>query len=300
MKPSSPHLHFGSGGVPLSTHTVTAPNGIKYDLRHSALFRLEEMDLDLMELEFVYGVNIDEPVARSLGELAKQKNIALTVHGPYYINLASKERPKYHASISRVQKTILAAHWLQATSLTFHPGFYQGRTQDETTILIEAALLESVSSDTLLQKVDGEIPLISLETTGKPSQWGSLGETVETAAKLNDMLGRFQFSACVDFAHIHARSNGEWNSYDEFTAILDKVERALGKESLEHLHIHMSGINYSNKGEKNHLVLEKSDMRYQELIKALRDKHVSGWVVCESPNLEEDAKTLQSAYQSNS
>lgn len=289
-------LHFGPGGVPLSTTVITDHDGKKYDLRRSALFRLEEMKLDHMEIEFVHGVNMQEEVARNIGYLAKDKGIDLTVHGPYYINLASIERPKYHASISRVQKTILAAYWLQAKSLTFHPGFYQGRSSEETSKIIETALFESITTDKFLKKTGPFLPLISIETTGKPSQWGSLDESIDMSAHLNEKLDAFTFSVCVDFAHIHARSNGEWNSYAEFIEILTKVENGLGKEALQHLHMHVSGINYTEKGEKNHMPFETGDFNYQELLKALKEKRVNGWLVCESPTLEDDAKLLQTEY----
>lgn len=300
--PAAPHLHFGPGGVPLSTRLIKAPDGEKYDLRKSALIRLDEMGLDLMEIEFVYGINISEKSARSLGQLAKEKNITLTVHGPYYINLASKEHPKYHASISRVQKTILAAQWLQAPTLTFHAGFYQGRSDEETTAIIEKALLECVTDENFLKKSQEDtngsaIPLISLETTGKPTQWGSLEEIVSTSARLNEKLGREQFSVCVDFAHIYARSNGSWNSYDEFMQILEKIEAGLGKEALTHLHMHVSGINYTAKGEKSHMKFEAADFKYKDLMKALKDKDVSGWLVCESPILEDDALLLKKVWK---
>ena len=102
---------------------------------------------------------------------------------------------------------------------------------------------------------------------------------------------------CVDFAHFHARTNGKYNTYEEFAGILEKIEKALGKKGLENMHIHITGIAYGPKGEKNHLNLEESDLKYTELLKALKDFKVKGVVVCESPNIEGDALLMKKTFE---
>ena len=77
-----------------------------------------------------------------------------------------------------------------------------------------------------------------------------------------------------------------------------QIKERLGGEALGNMHMHISGINYGKKGELNHLNLEKSDLLYTELLRALRDYEARGMVICESPNLEEDALLLQSTYDS--
>ena len=96
---------------------------------------------------------------------------------------------------------------------------------------------------------------------------------------------------------LNART-GEFNSYAEFTVILQQVRDQLGSGALDNMHIHVAGINYGKKGELNHLNLAESDFRYTELLGALKDYGVKGMVICESPNLEEDALLLQTAYGS--
>jgi len=64
------------------------------------------------------------------------------------------------------------------------------------------------------------------------------------------------------------------------------------------MHIHLSGIKYSQHGELGHLNLRESDLRYVELLKALKELEVKGLVICESPNLEDDALLLQKTYNS--
>ena len=98
-----------------------------------------------------------------------------------------------------------------------------------------------------------------------------------------------------DFSHWHART-GKFNSYSEFTSVLQQVNERLGQDTLNNMHIHISGIAYGNKGEKKHLNLKDSDFRYDELLQALIDYNVNGIIICESPNLEEDALLLQTTY----
>jgi len=101
---------------------------------------------------------------------------------------------------------------------------------------------------------------------------------------------------CIDFAHFHARTNGKYNSYKEFSEILEKVEKKLGKKGLENMHMHITGIAYGEKGEKHHLTLKESDLKYKELIKALKDFDVKGVAISESPNIEQDALMVQKIY----
>ncbi len=100
---------------------------------------------------------------------------------------------------------------------------------------------------------------------------------------------------CIDFAHWHART-GVFNSYQEFASILLRIKERLGRAALDDMHIHVAGIRYGEKGEIKHLNLKDSDLQYVELLKALRDYEVKGLVICESPNLEDDALLLKSTY----
>lgn len=78
--------------------------------------------------------------------------------------------------------------------------------------------------------------------------------------------------------------------------MLQQIEQRLGRAALDNMHMHVSGIAYSQRGEIKHLNLKDSDFQYVELVKALKDFQVKGLVICESPNLEEDARLLQATY----
>jgi len=102
---------------------------------------------------------------------------------------------------------------------------------------------------------------------------------------------------CIDFSHLHARSNGKYNTYEEFRGILERSEKVLGKSFLKNMHCHVSGIAYSEKGEQKHLILKESDFNYKELLRALKEFNCAGVVVCESPNIETDALLLKKTYE---
>jgi deoxyribonuclease-4 len=103
---------------------------------------------------------------------------------------------------------------------------------------------------------------------------------------------------CLDFAHLHARpGDGSLNTYAEWASLLEAVGKILGQEALERLHIHLSGIEYGPKGEKNHLPLEEADLDLPALFQALLDFGGRGRILCESPLMEDDALKMKSLWQ---
>ncbi|MFH1069164.1 MAG: TIM barrel protein [Candidatus Glassbacteria bacterium] len=271
-------LLFGTGGVPLSARGKSIADGVR---------RIRELGLGCMEAEFVQGVRIKEEKARENGRLAAELGVSLTCHGPYYINLNSAEPDKKVASVKRIIDTARAAHWLGAGSITFHAGFFM--KQDPSAVY--SVIKEALAGITAQVREAGWQVRISPELTGKGTQFGSLDELLKLSREVENI------HPCIDFSHYHARTGGQQNSYPEFCATLEWIEKALGRRALENLHMHVSGINYTAKGERNHLILTESDLRYKELMKALKDFKVGGNVVCESPNLEEDAALLKETYE---
>jgi deoxyribonuclease-4 len=150
---------------------------------------------------------------------------------------------------------------------------------------------QEIAQITKVLKDEGNTILIRPEVTGKLSSFGDLGEVLRLSRDIENVL------PCVDFAHLHART-GEYNSYEEFCKVLKLIEHKLGKTALQEMHIHVAGIQYGPRGERKHLNLEESDLNYSDLLKALKDFDVKGIIICESPNLEEDALLLQKKYKS--
>jgi deoxyribonuclease IV len=274
----SKNLIFGTAGIPLSTTESGTLGGIK---------RVNELGLGAMELEFVRSVNIKEEKAAQVNELAKKENIELTCHGQYYINLNSLEIEKIKASVFRIMNAANIANLCGAKSLTFHAGFYQGMEKEKTYENIKKQIKTIVQQ---LKQNNNPI-IIRPETTGKGTQWGDIDEIIKLSQEIEQVL------PCIDFSHLHARSNGAFNTKKEFDNVLEKVEKNLGKEALNNMHCHVSGIEYSEKGERNHLILEDSDMNYKDLMKSFKDFNAKGIIISESPNIEQDALLMKKVYE---
>lgn len=270
-------LLFGTAGVPLSARARTTQAGIE---------RIAELGLECLEVQFVQGVKMTKEAALPVGKLAAQKRVALTAHAPYAINLNAREPEKVKASQERLLHSARVAAVLGAKGIVFHAAFYLG----DSTTAVYANVKKHLEEVRTLLKREGNQVLLRPEVTGKASQFGSIEELLSLSAEIEGVV------PCLDLSHWHART-GEANSYPEFVGILDQVEAKLGKQALGNMHFHLSGIHYTKKGEIKHLVLRESDFRYKELLRALKEREVSGLIVCESPNLEQDALLLQQSYR---
>lgn len=271
-------LLFGTGGVPHSAREATTVSGIE---------RIYELGLGCMELEFVQGVRMSETAAHQVAETAARTGIKLSAHAPYFINLNAHEPEKIGSSKERLLKTTHIASLCGAESIVFHAAFYLGDPPHKTYQTVKKHIAE------ILDQLKGEHHGMWLrpEVTGKSSQFGTIEEILDLCMELEGL------APCLDFAHWHARSR-KANSYSEFASILTQVKERLGQAALDNMHIHLSGIRYGQKGEISHLNLKDSDLKYTELLRALKDYNAKGLVICESPNLEEDAKLLKLTYQS--
>lgn len=272
-------LNFLTAGMPLSTGKGGYPK---------ALDIIEEMGLDGMEVEFVHGVRMSDETRQFLNKAAKEKNLVLTAHGPFYINLNSREEEKVEASVNRIIDTAATANDFGGYSITYHAAFYMGKDKE---VVYEQVHRQTEKIVKILN--DNNLKMwIRPETTGKATQWGDYEEIIRLSKEFEQVL------PCIDFSHIHARTGGEYNTYDEFCKILDRIGTELGDFALNNFHAHLAGIEYTSKGERRHLIFEESDMNYKDLLKALKAFGVKGALVCESPNIETDAKILKDYYMS--
>ncbi len=270
-------LNFITAGMPLRTGKASYPKAFEV---------LKEMNLDGMELEFVHGVRMNDANRDFVKEMSK--DFVITAHGPFYINLNSQEEEKIDASLQRIIDTAYVAKQAGAFSITYHAAFYMGK--DKETVYNQV----KTQTRRILDVLENEnIDVwIRPETTGKATQWGDLNEIIRLSKEFEQVL------PCIDFSHLHARSAGEYNTYDEFSKILEKMGTEIGEYALENFHGHLAGIEYTAKGEKQHLNLENSDMNYKDLMKAMKKFNVKGALVCESPNIEDDCKLLKDYYLS--
>lgn len=268
-------LLFGISGLPLvkAEKKLTYTTGITY---------LKNIGLDAMELPFVRSVNVTSKNCNDILNAKLENNFYLSAHGSYFVNLNADEEEKQEKSLERIIKGAHGLKKVEGKSLIFHPGYYLKDSKEET--------FETIKNN-LLKLPDLGVDY-RLETTGKGTQFGSLEENVALCKEVPTC------KLCIDFSHLHARYNGSLKTYDGFAKILDYVGNILGETALKDMHIHMSGINYSAKGERNHLPFEESDFNYKACIEAFVKFDIKGCIICESPILENDALLIKKYYES--
>ena len=271
-------LNFVTAGMPIRT----GKGG------YSEAFNIiESMNLDGMELEFVHGVRMSPEARKIVKSAVKEKNIIISAHAPFYINLNSNEEEKIDASIQRIVETAITTFEVGGFSITFHAAFYMGKDKATVHNQVKSQLTRI---NEILKKENIDI-WIRPETTGKATQWGDIDEIVQISKDFENVL------PCIDFSHIHARTGGNFNTYDEFCEVLEKLG-TIGNHAIENFHGHLAGIDYSAKGEKKHLNMQDSDMNYKDLLKAMKSFGIKGSLVCESPNIEDDALLFKEYYMS--
>lgn len=272
-------LRFGTVGTP---HSAPKNGGSAGGVQ-----RIRELGLSALELAWVQSVRVSDDACARIKAAGEQYNVALSVHAPYYINLNATPE-MWEAGRERLLAAARAGAKAGATDIIFHPGSYMKAEPRAAYTIGRDRLSEVVDA---LKKEKVQVTLRP-ETMGKSAMLGTLEETIAWSREIENVL------PCVDFAHLHARpGDGSFNSYGEFSDALRLIASGLGERGLKRIHIHFSGIAYTAKGERNHLNLAEADIKYKEFFKALADLGAAGRVMCETPNMEEDAVLMQNTYQ---
>lgn len=272
-----PRYWFGPAGKPItlkSTDILRAPSFLK------------EMGLNAMEYEAVRGVNIREEKARTLGAEARANGIKLSLHAPYFINLAGK-REVIDASIKRLNESVEAAYWMNAYIVVFHPGYYKDAISKKDALRKVVESLKNVVEYRL--QIGARNVWLGPETTGKTSQVGDMNEVIEMSRSLDGVR------PVVDFAHIYARSGGKFIlSKEDVIRVIEGIEKELGSWALKPLHVHFSKIEYGKGGEIEHHNLdeEKYGPNFAHVCSALCETRVDAVIISESPILEQDALVM--------
>ncbi len=271
-------LTFGTAGLPASTKgTGDTVAGLK---------RVSELGLGGMEIEFVRGIYLKEQTAAPVAYVGKKLGLKLSCHAPYYLNLNAADEVRQRQAGGVLHHAARIAAMAGAGTIVFHAGYYLKGASEAVYDTIKKQI------EIVLGKLHDEGTVITLrpELAGKVSQFGTLAELLRLSKDLPGV------APAIDFAHLHAVT-GRYNSYVEFSEVLSRVGDALGREALDDLHLHVSGIEYAKFGERKHLNLAESDFRYDELLQALADVKAGGLLICESLNIEGDALLLQHTYR---
>jgi deoxyribonuclease-4 len=273
-------FRFGTVGSPNST--PKKPGGSV-----GAILRIKELGLDALELGWVRAVRVTEETCAAIQSSAHEQDVSISIHAPYFINLNATDE-EWTNSRKRLMDAAVYGNLAGATDIIFHPGSYFSKPAAEVLPIAIQRLLGCVEE----LRSAGNSVILRPETMGKSAMLGSLEDTLTMAKSLPGV------EPCIDFAHLHARpGDGSINTYDEFAHILELYGNALGKVALTRLHIHLSGIKYGEKGEKEHLPLKESDLNLNGLFKALAAFHCQGRILCESPIMEDDALYMKNLWE---
>jgi len=237
----------------------------------SNLQEYAKLGLKACEIAFTYGVYLKPgKELEEIRDTAKKLYIRLSIHAPYWINLNSKEKKKIEESKKRILDCCKIGNLLGAREIVFHPGYYQDSSKEETYQNIKKEILDMEKE---IKKNRWKIKLAP-ETTGKINVFGSVEEILRLVKETKCFF-------TIDFAHIYARNQGKI-SYKE---IYENFK------SFPSLHIHFSGIEWGEKGERNHKLTPEHELK--ELLSVLpKNKEIV--VINESPQpVEDSVKSLR-------
>jgi len=273
-------VRFGPAGNPLDFKgpTIEAPIYVR------------EEGLDAYEYQAVRGVRIKEDAAKELGKNAKENDVYVSLHGPYYINLASDKKETFRKSKERLLESMKAAMWMGAKKVVFHPGYYGEKSAEEALKMCIDALKEVVE----LAKAEGiSGVLLAPETTGKLSQLGSLDEILTMCEEVELVC------PTIDWAHIHAREQGIIKGRKEYETMLGEIERRLGTDVLKNLHCHFTKVEFTDKGEKTHRLLSEKEFGppFEPFAELIVEWDLKPVIISESPTLDRDALNMKKIYE---
>lgn len=272
---------FGTVGAPIST--PKKPGG-----SIGAIQTLASLGLYAFELGWVQSVRVSEETCLAIKKEAGTNQVNLSVHAPYFINLNSTE-DEWPKSRKRLMDAAFFGNLAGATDIIFHPGSYFSTSPSDVLRTAIPRLADCVKE----LRTQNNPVILRPETMGKSALLGSFEDVLELSKSIEGVL------PCLDFAHLHARpGNGSVNSVPEWKSMLEIFQKTLGNNSLHALHIHLSGIEYSEKGERNHLPLRESDLNLSELFSVLKSASCRGRILCESPIMEEDAIYMKDLWNS--
>ena len=236
---------------------------------------LSEAGLDALEYAAVHGLKVKEKAALTIGDLAKETGISMSMHAAYYISLASRTERTRETSKERLVKALRFAPLMNVKRIVFHPGYLGGLGKDEAHIVIRNALRgvwETAGKE-------GEGAFLAPEIAGKLSAYGSVEQIIRLCQEVEGCI------PTIDWAHLYARSQGEINDKQSYLKVLNRFEDELGDLFVNNMHFHISGITFTEKGEAAHRPLgEEWGPDILPLVEIVREVGYTPTFISESTN----------------
>lgn len=253
---------------------------------------LADQGLNAFEYSFGRGINISDEKANAIGELGKTFDVAISVHAPYYINLANPSDEMAEKSFDYILRSCKKARAFYGNRIVFHPASV-GKMSRKDAVALTQKRMETLAKLIVENKMDDCI--FCPETMGKINQIGDVEEVAEFC-KTADF-----FVPTIDFGHINARTYGSLKTDEDFEQIVLHLINTLGLERTSMMHIHFSKIEYSVGGEVRHLTFADTVFgpEFPPLARVLKKYKLSPVVICESDGTQaDDALCMKRIYDS--
>lgn len=263
-------LFIGPAGVPLSCKGRTLLEGVQH---------CQELGLNAIEFQFIRGVRIDDDYARELGKFSKELGVKPSAHAPYYTNLAAADDKLVQKSIDKVTLAARVAELIGCDVVVCHPGFYTTLTRKET---LKRGIQSLEAIRAYFDQGSFKVKL-GLEVMGKQQTFGDLDEVLAMCQAVEGCV------PVLDFAHIHARTNGGLKTVQDFQDVFDHFEPL----EPEHYYTYFTGVAYANGSELHHVPIKKGDLDFDKLVEVVLDNDYDATIISNSPIVEHDAMFMK-------
>lgn len=267
-------IFLGPAGIPGTTKGGNTIDGIK---------EVTRLGLKCMEIEFVRSVYMNENTAEESGQVAKENEVRLSVHAPYYINLCSKDAKVIKESKERILKSLVIGEIANADAVAVHAAYYSGLTHEQAYEKLKENILDILDK----AKSSGIKNIkFGLETMGRESQFGSLDEII----RLCRDIGKTNLVPYIDWGHLFVRGKGKI----DYGEVFDK----LNVLKLGHINSHFEGVDKNKKGEfvDVHIPIN-SHPPFEPLAKEILKRKLDITIISESPILELDSLKMKSILE---
>ncbi len=254
---------------------------------------LAKQGLGAYEYQCGKGVRIGEATARKIKLNAENNSIAMSLHSPYFINLATPDDEKRLKSIDYIMQSLRAAENIGADRIVIHSGAIGKLSREEALGFAKITLTQAWRE---AQEQGFSDISFCIETMGKINQLGDLDEVMELC-RLNEA-----FLPVIDFGHLNARTLGSIKTVQDYEKIVDTMINSIGIDRTKVFHSHFSHIEYTKGGEKKHLTFEDDVYGpfFEPLAEVISKKKLTPTIICESAGTQtKDALAMLNMYNSS-
>ncbi len=252
---------------------------------------LKSKGLDCFEYSFGRGVMLKPETATVIGKAFSDYDIEISVHAPYFINLATLESDKADNNVRYIFDSLKALKLMGGKRCVFHPGSPLKNPRDQAmNVLLKA--FERILQ--LKEEYGFGDMLLCPETMGKKAQLGNLDEIIAMCAMGDDTI-----VPCIDWGHLNSRDCGVFYTKDDYKRVIDKLVESIGEKKTKNMHVHFSKIQYSAGGEVRHLTFEDEvyGPPYEPFLEVAHDMGMTPYIVCESAGTQtRDALAMKSYF----